>query len=148
MMLRDGTVDDMADILRMCRAFYETTSYVEQAPMDDATVSVLVNMCIDTGVMVLAIDNDEPVGMVGLLCLPFGFNANFNSAHETAWYVSPDSRSAGIATALLKEAEVQCRTKNVVSIQMMTMADSPPQAAKLYEAFGYKLTESSFTKVL
>ena len=148
MVIVDATVDDMPELLRMGREFYETTYYAGIAPFDNDTVANLMSIIIDTGVLKLAVVDGECCGMIGLVMFPFAFNAKVNSAHEIFWYTSPDARSLGIAKALMNAAEQECLLKGAVSIQMGTLATSPPQAAKLYESLGYKLEETSYVKVV
>jgi GNAT superfamily N-acetyltransferase len=148
MIIVDATVDDMPSMLKMGREFYETTYYAGIAPFDEDTVANLLNIILETGVLKLAMIDGEYCGMIGLVMFPFAFNAKVNSAHEVFWYISPDARSLGIAKALMQSAEQECLLKGAVSIQMGTLATSPPQAARLYESLGYKLEETSYVKVV
>ena len=148
MEIRDATIEDMDAILKMGREFFETTYYAGIAPFCEDTASNLIKIILDTGVLKLAIIDGEYCGMIGLVMFPFAFNARVNSAHEVFWYTSPDIRGAGIAKALMNAAEQECLLKGAVSIQMGTLATSPPQAAKLYESLGYKLEETSYVKVV
>lgn len=146
--IRDATTDDIPSILVMAGEFYKTTCYSTVAPMDEDTVVNLANILFDTGVFKVADLDGDLYGMIGLVVFPFGFNAKVLSAHEVVWYVSPDARKLGVAKKLMVEAERVCRSKGVVSIQMLCMANSPPQASKMYESLGYELSELNYTKVM
>lgn len=145
-MIRAATHADIPAIVSMSRKFYATTDYAMHAPMDDETVADLAAMLVDTGVMLVAEFDGAIVGMVGLVVAPFMFNRGVRTAHEIVWWVEPDAQGFGVGKALLAAVEPACRAQGVVSIQMVHLANSPPQAAALYERMGFRLTETSYTK--
>ena len=148
MIIRDACVEDMPELLKMGKAFYDTTYYAKIAPFCEATSENLINIILDTGVLKVAVIDGEYCGMIGMVMFPFAFNAKVNSAHEIFWYVSPDARSLGLAKALMKSAEQECLTKGAVSIQMAHLASSPEGVGKFYESLGYTLEESFYVKVV
>lgn len=147
-MIRAATHDDMPAILRMSAKFYATTSYAEWADFCPASVENVAAMMIDTGVMLVAEVDGRVVGMVGLVVVPFMFNNAKTGAHEVVWWVEPEAQGHGIGKALLKAIDGACRSKGCDIVQMLHLANSPPQAAALYLSDGYKPTESLFTKVI
>ena len=146
--IRQATPADMPAILVMAERFYRTTSYAAFADFDPESVEAIAAVMIEAGVMLLAVDGDEPVGMVGLLVGPFLFNRSLQTAHEVVWWVNPEAQGAGAGKALLAAIEPACGVFGVAAIQMMHMSNSPPQAAAIYERMGYAHSESSYTKVI
>lgn len=148
MKIRPATEDDVDVIVEMSAKFYETTSYRHFTAMSSDTVANLARMLIDTGVMLVAEADGDVVGMAGLYVGPFMFNDAAKGAYEVVWWVSPDSRGAGAGKALMAGIEAACRAKGCNIIQMVTLATSPAHAGKVYEALGYRHSETSYTKEL
>jgi L-amino acid N-acyltransferase YncA len=146
MHIRPATEADIPAIVAMSACFYETTSYRGFAPFDPDAAEALARHMIADGVMLVA--GDEPVGMVGLMVVPFMFNPAHRVAYEVVWWVNPDAQGLGAGKALLQAIEPACRAKGCTAIQMVHLASSPPQAAALYERLGFAHTESSYTKEL
>lgn len=148
MHVRQATDADIGAILEMSAKFYAGTSYAGFARMDETTVRNLAKALIDSGVMLLACVEQRIVGMVGLAVVPFIFNAEKLMACEVVWWVEPDARSSGAGFALLRSVEPACKALGADVVQMIHLNNSPPQAAVLYERLGFRLSESSYTKVI
>lgn len=147
-MIRPATHDDLDAIVAMSAKFYATTTYAGWASMCPDTVRDLAAMLIDTSVMLVAEAEGAVVGMVGLVVAPFMFNRAKRAAYEVVWWVEPDAQGAGIGRALLAAIEPACRAAGCDAIQMVHLSTSPPQAAALYERAGFRLSESSYTKIM
>jgi GNAT superfamily N-acetyltransferase len=148
MQIHAATEADIPAIVAMSARFYETTSYAVFAAFDPRAAESLARNMIDGGVMLIAEDDSGPVGMVGLMVVPFMFNPAHRVAYEVVWWVNPDAQGLGAGKALLQAIEPACRAKGCTAIQMVHLASSPPQAAALYERLGFAHTESSYTKEL
>lgn len=148
MQVRKATLADVPAIVRMSECFYATTSYCQWADFNAQTVADLAANLAENHVMLVAEHDGEVVGMVGLYIAPFMFNADKRAAYEVVWWVDPIARDTGAGRALLGAIEPACRAAGCDAIQMVHLANSPPQAAMLYERAGYGHTESSYTKVL
>lgn len=146
-MIRKATHNDIPAIVEMSRKFYATTSYAGWADFCPDTVADLSRMLIDTGVMLLC-GAERPVGMVGLVVAPFMFNGAHKAAYEVVWWVDPEAQNQGAGKALLAAIEPACREMGCAAIQMVTLHDSPPQAALIYERAGFRHSETSYTKVI
>ncbi len=146
--IRDFREDDRETVLSMAARFYETTSYTKVAPMCRNSVNGVVDILARDGVMLIAEVDGETVGMVGMIVIPFGFNASILAAYEVVWYVEPEHQSAGVGRALLAAVEPACKAKDCRMVQMMHMHDSPPQAGAAYVKIGYDPTEHSSTKAI
>lgn len=82
--------------------------------------------------------------MVGLVFTPFPFNDLCNIACEVMWWVDPAAQGSGAVKALLEAVTPAC--KGCVAIQMIHLESSLPQAAALYERYGFHLLERSYIK--
>lgn len=147
-MIRNATHDDLAVIVAMSEKFYATTHYQNFADFSAETVEALATTLLENHVMLCAEQDGAVVGMVGLFVAPFMFNSQKKGAYEVVWWVNPESQGSGIGMELLAAIEPACREKDCDIIQMVMMANSPPKAAAIYERFGYKHSETSFTKEL
>ena len=147
-MIRPATEADIPAIVEMSRRFYVTTSYSAFAAMDDDTVAALSAWLINDGVLLVADAGNGPMGMVGLAITPFMFNRDVTTAHEVIWWVSPEAQGAGVGRQLLEAVAPACKAKGAIAVQMMHLANSPPQAGELYRRLGYDLSEVSYTKEL
>ena len=147
-MIRPATHDDLPAILAMGARFYATTSYAGVTPYCEESIGNLVGGLIETGIFLVAERGGELVGMVGLAVAPFLFNNAINGAYEVVWWVNPEQRGSVLGMHLLRAIEPAAKAKGCRLIQMVRMANSPPQADALYMRQGYAHTETSFTKVL
>lgn len=148
MHVRKATLADVPAVVRMSASFYATTSYAGWADFNPDTVEKLAESLARDHLLLVADHDGEVVGMVGLYVAPFMFNADKRAAYEVVWWVDPAGRSTGAGKALLGAIEPACKEAGCHAIQMVHLANSPPQAAMLYERAGYANTESSYTKVL
>ena len=144
-MIRPAVETDIPAIVRMARRFYDTTTYAQMTPMDDDTVGDLARQLMDS-VLLVAEQQNQLVGMVGLVIAPFFFNRSILTAHEVVWWVDPGIRGSRTAYALLRALESACRAKGAQAIQMAHLSTSPPQAGGLYQLAGYSHTETAYTK--
>jgi len=146
--IRKATEDDMGGIIAMSRMFYPTTHYVDFAPYDENTAFGLIKGMLQKDILLVALDGDRHVGLVGLIVCPFMFNRSINMAHEVIWWVDPEARGLGVGQALLGAIEPACVAAGCDAIQMIHMANSPPQAAAIYIKAGYRESESCYSKRL
>jgi len=146
--IRPATREDVPRIVEMAEQFYATTSYPGFAPLEKVSAAGLAIITMEHGVL-LAVEHEGYVcGMVSLSFEPFTFNVNVLVANEIAWWLDPEVRGLGIATELLASMEDACRAKGINVIRMALMANSPAQAAAIYERMGYVHTDSHYMKVL
>jgi GNAT superfamily N-acetyltransferase len=147
-MIRRATQADMDSVLRMGERFYRSSHYTSMADFCRESARKLVQMVIDAGVLMIAEQDGQDVGMVGLVVAPFMFNNDKIGAYEVFWWVEPEARGGMAAWRLLKSIEQVCAEMGVTLIQMVVLSDSPERAAKMYERAGYVHSETSFTKIL
>lgn len=147
-MIRKATKYDIPAVVELSKLFYATTSYAEWAVFDAETVFDLASNLAENHVLLVAEQDSAIVGMVGLFVAPFMFNREKTAAYEVVWWVSPEAQGVGVGKALLEAIEPACKEKGASAIQMVHLKNSPPQAAAIYERYGYRQTESSYTRVL
>lgn len=148
MEVRQATQDDVPRIVEMSAKFYETTSYARWAPFNPDTVHDLAANLAENHVMLVAEEGGQLVGMVGLFVAAFMFNGDIIAAYEVVWWVDPEAQGQGAGKALLGAIEPACAARGCRTVQMVHLANSPPQAAAIYERMDYRHTESSYTKTL
>lgn len=148
MQIRPATEVDIPAIVVMSARFYETTSYAGFAAFDPHAAEALARNMIDSGVMLIAEDESGPVGMVGLMAVPFMFNPAHKVAYEVVWWVNPEAQGAGTGRKLVRASDAACKAAGCSAIVMVRLSSSPPQADALYVSEGYAISEYSYTKVL
>ena len=148
MKVRAAHPSDRLAVLEMGRQFYATAYYSQFAQYDDEAVLGLIDTMIGSGVLLVADNGDELIGMVGLCVVPFLFNPSILSACEVMWWVDPTQRKTGAGVALLRGVEPAVREKGAQVIQMIHLESSPAQAGALYERLGFERKEHSYMKVL
>lgn len=147
-MLLKATYDDMPEILRCSKEFYQTTHYQNFADFNDDDVENVANIMINDGILNIWKEGDKILGMVGLITCPFFFNTALKMACEVIWYLDKSIQGQGIGQTLLLSIEPSCKELNVNFIHMLVLESSPEHAGKMYEKMGYKLTELTYYKEL
>lgn len=132
----------------MAHEFYASLSYNAIAPLPDTQAAGLAIVLMDSHILQVAEVDGAVVGMVGLLVEPFLFNPGYTIANEVIWWVDPEARRTGAAQGLLRAVDDETEKRGCAVVRMMTMAESPPQAAALYARHGYYASEHAFTKRL
>lgn len=148
MIIREATLADMDDIMRMSEEFYAKTSYPAWAPFDALSVETLARLLIDIGIVLVAEAEGRTFGMIATIVGPHEFNHAKTVAGEVVWWVDEDMRHTGAGPTLLRAVKPLAKNAGCSAIRMMVLANSPPAAIKLYEHEGYVHTESTYTLVL
>lgn len=146
-MIRPATMDDVDAIVEMARKFYPASGYAEIGPMADVAPAGLAIVCMQTGVALVAERGGQLVGMVILAVTPFEFNVELEIAHELAFWIEPEHRGGMLAARLVRAAEDACRERGVRALRMAKLASSGDDVGRLYQALGFKPSESYFSKV-
>jgi GNAT superfamily N-acetyltransferase len=146
--IRQANGSDFDALLEMGEQFYNQTHYSDFCAYDFGSAAVLFDIMLRDGVFLVAEQDGDVIGMVGLVVVPFMFNPSKRSAHEVVWYVDPSARAARAGPALMAAVEPACRALNVDVIHMLHLSSSPSGAARMYERLGLKRTETTYSKVL
>lgn len=149
-MIRLAVLEDIPDICRMATEFYKTTSYanLSKIPLNYDDVVALAELMINAQTISVAVIEGKVHGMIGLVVIPFVFNADYMHAGEIVWWVDDEVKGTGMGRALLDAAETMARDVGAVHIQMVDLISSGDLPGKIYTSAGYQLTERSYTKVL
>lgn len=149
-MIRKATMQDLRRIMEMSHRFYPHTSYAikSKIPLDDAHLGIFVEGMVENHLVHVAEVDGKVVGLIALIYMPFMFNPDYITAGEVIWWVEPEYWKSGIGRELLLSIDEPCRERGIKHVQMMAMANSTPDAHKLYLTLGYELSEISYTKVL
>lgn len=156
MIVRPATEADIPRIVEMARRFYPESPYPPlYGPMADQQSAGLALVAmngygdtIDPGVMLVAEDGDQIVGMVCLSADRATFNPAVRTTNELVFWVEPEHRGGMAAVRLLKAAEAEAKAKGFEVNRMAVLSSSPAQAAALYERMGYVQTETYYSKRL
>lgn len=147
-MIRAATTDDMPDLIRMGRAFYETTERAGIVPFCPASAEVTARLLLEQGVLLVAEFERHVIGMIGLLVAPSLMNHAYRVASEIMWWVDADARFSGAGLHLIRAAENAAREAGAIELTMVRLDNSPRAAELVYLRRGYRPAEHSYTKVL
>ena len=148
MTVRNATQDDIPRIVEMARTFYADSGYTAIAEASIPSLAGLAIITMESGVMLVAEADGAVVGMACLFVEPFTFNPSVMVASEIAWWVDPAHRGSLLAKEMLSVIDDRCKALGVNVIRMATLANSPPQAAALYERLGYTKADSYYMRIL
>jgi GNAT superfamily N-acetyltransferase len=156
MVIRPATDADVPRIVEMAERFYPESPYPaiygDMGPNQAAGLALVAmrghEQHIEPGVLLVAEEGDELVGMVCLAKDRATFNPAVTIASELVFWIEPEHRGGMAAVRLLKAAEDAARERGIEVNRMAVLSSSPPQAAALYERMGYALTESYYSKRL
>lgn len=146
-MIRDCEEKDIPSIIEMSREFWVHTIYDE--PMQDDAVEAMTRKCIDDNLCLVFDVNGNAEGFIcgvkGVLL------ANFDvmTGTELAWWVNEEHRDSGGGIQLLRSIEKRAKEEGIKYWSMAYMQSSMPESIKkVYDAMGYEINESLYTKVL
>lgn len=147
--IRLATPEDETVVINLLYEFYLASPY----PAEDWNayhVRKLFREVVEgpkaNGVVFLAIDGkNRPVGLLGALktILPF---SGQEVGMELAWYVNPEYRSTRAGLLLLKAFEFWCKEIAKVQVYQVSSLENLPDVERLYEKYGYKMTEKAYIK--
>jgi len=146
-MIRVAILDDFEEILDLCEDFWEHTQFEE--PFERSHTVNMVDMSYDHGLLAVLEIDGKVEGFAAGIKAPLMGNSSVLAGTELAWWVNPEKRSGGNGIKLLKFIEDLAKTQNVKYWNMVSMQSSmPDQVNRMYEKMGYKLEETTYTKVL
>lgn len=146
MSVRAGNYSDIPRIIEMSEVFWEKTIYEE--PIDPASIENTALSCIENNMMAV-LDIEGAKGFACGVVSPLLGNNSVLAGTEIAWWVEPDYRKGSYGIKLLKLIESLAKDAGVKYWSMVFMESSMPDDIKrIYEALGYELNETTYTKVL
>lgn len=141
--VRLATADDIPQIVAMGSRFYMKSRRAQRADYDPASAAAGAGFVLQNGYIYAAERDGELIGMLGMIVAPFLMNMSLRTATETMWWVEPDARGAG--AILLRRTIAEARARECAWMSMSTLHDSPPEAAEILIAFGFRHEESTYT---
>lgn len=144
-MIRPATIEDMPELHRMGRRFFEVSGYDRISSYDPETMTISFQGLIDSGTLL----TDGAHGMIGFLVFPLFFNKSDFVAQELFWWVDEDHRGGSLGVKLLKAAErtaKQYGAKSMIMLSINNLKDG--KLDKLYKRLGYSPQEQSYSRGL
>lgn len=146
-MVRDGTVEDLAQVVLMAREFWKMTQYDE--PFDSDHVFDVTISALNQGLLAILEVDGRIEGFTAGVKGPLLGNASVLSGTEIAWWVNPEARKGRNGLRLKTHIEAMAKAQGVKYWNMIAMEScSPEVAAKIYLSSGYQKSETSFTRIL
>lgn len=145
MSIRPATLVDMPQMLLNARKFIDTTVYKDIPYNQDSMRDAFLQM-LEDGLLLVAEENGVHLGGVGAVRGPLYLNDRISIAQERFWWVEPSERSAGIGKGLLIAIEKAAKDAGCAYLCMIALANTGVE--KVYEKFGYSLSEMNYLKAL
>lgn len=149
-MIRPATHSDIKEIARLGKLFHAEAGWgdvVEYVRSDtEKTLAHLVDS--DDGILLVAENDGEIVGMCGGLAHPVYFNHSHKSGQELFWWMKPGLRD-GTGRLLLEAMESTAREIGCKSWSMIALDKVNPElTGRIYRRRGYRASEHSYIKRL
>lgn len=149
-MIRPAGVEDIPTIASMGKAFFDEAAWsdVVEYVSEDCAASLLAMIEGEHGIVLVAEEAGQIVGMAGGVVCPLYFNRAHLSGQELFLWVKPGERR-GLGGRLLIALEQAAKDAGCQSWSMIALDRVEPEATgKLYERRGYRASEHSYIKRL
>lgn len=144
-MIRLAKVDDMKQLLRMGKAFFDVSGYGQITDFSYSDTEIVLLSLIEQESLLI----DGSGGMIGFLVFPMFMNSSYKLSQELFWWVDEDKRKTKLGVELLKAAEVQSKKLGADSMIMLSINDlNGDKVNNLYESLGYKRQEQTYMRTL
>ncbi len=138
MKIERATMNDLAELMRVCVAFFNESPFGALMPRDEAAhkqaFDKIASLVAD-GIVFVARDDTGVHGAIGGHLVPFWWNESVKAASEQFWYVEPGYRGGTAGIKLLDAFERQGFDDGASWIAMQ--AGITKSAASLLERKGY-----------
>jgi GNAT superfamily N-acetyltransferase len=151
MKIRRGTPADITALVALCQEFYSQSKYTEAGIKFSvqAMAGVITTLLGDSGIVSVAEDDGEIVGLILVAVFPFHFNPKHKVATELVFYVTEKGRGHGLGKQLLKKAEQVAKQRGVRLFSMVAHENVDSTSAhSLYDNLGYERSEVAYIKEL
>lgn len=146
--LKIADLEDLLEVKRMCLLFKEHSPYKTFLVEEDKLEETLKGLLIEgnqSSIILLAVVNNKPVGMLICLSREFLFSRE-KHATELAWWVDPEHRD-GPGRALQEAFVYWAKKVDCKYLHMTLLQDKEaPKMKKLYKRLGYRLMEQAWIK--
>lgn len=140
--------EDFSKVLPLAQKFYAEHPHSSTMEFDMESAYRLYLDLVEHGFIVLAWEEQEVVGMLGMMVGPFILNKNYKVATEVLWWVAPEHRQGRKGLAMLKLAEQLAKIDGCHSVTMSSLTVGPDGVNSVYVHRGYYEMEKSFVKEL
>lgn len=161
-MIRQATIEDRVDIVRMATRFILESHYnTFLAGWTATSVAHFVDKVLEHGVIFVCervtiateprwqqgapAPGGELVGMLALVVVEHPLSGR-SFAEEIAWWVDPEHRKSSVGPRLLRHMEHWCAEKALHMVKMVAPTGS--SVGDFYGKHGYQALESHWVKVL
>jgi GNAT superfamily N-acetyltransferase len=148
-MIRQANKFDMESIIRMLKAYRDNApaQFLKDANNQEHIERMISNILAGAGFILLAIKDDEPVGMVIAAQHPNIWNPEISQVSEIAFWIDEEHRGGKCAHRLLHAYIQQCeewkQEKRIEFFSLSKMVNSPDLS---YEKFGFEKLEETWIK--
>lgn len=136
---RRAFVDDVAELMPLCRAFHQESPVHRQLAFDEAKVTTLLTNSLehpDWLGMVAVNDDGAIVGMMLLFCIAPYYSSELQAGELCLW-VKPEHRGGRSAWLLATEAKRWAELKGARKLQMgVTTGINDDLAERFYRKMG------------
>lgn len=148
-MIRQANKFDMEAIIRMLKSYRSNapTEFLRSASDQEYIENLLHNIIAGAGFILLAIKDDEPIGMIIAASHPNIWNPQTLQISEIAFWVDIEHRGGTAAYRLIKAYIKQCEEwieqNRIKFFSMSKMSNSPNLS---YDKFGFSKLEETWIK--
>lgn len=143
-MIREATIEDVDELVRMSRAFFEANNWPANVNYSEDSIRETIHQLIRSDNAVIFM---EKGGMIAGLVFPFYFTGEM-AGQELCWWVDPDKRNSTLGLRLLNKLEEwasgRCKHFSMICLE----AIEPEKMKRLYEKRNYRLMEHHYMKEL
>jgi GNAT superfamily N-acetyltransferase len=133
--------EDVPAIVRMAVRFLNESTYADQITPDPARIERFVEDLLTTGLLLIAEQDDQPIGMLAAILFEHPFSGA-RTVSEIGWWVEPEYRGGLTGPQMLRRAEQWAHQQHAQSMLMIAPAGST--VGRLYQRRGYDELETTF----
>ena len=149
MIIRKAERYDIPGILRMTKEFQDEGLGQYTLGHTDESAEASITMFVTEQLAVVAVQDDEPIGVLGGFITPFFFDKDSIVFQEILWYVRKDKRKGGAGVKMLFKVMEEAKKMGVTHIVMAhTGKVLSDMIGKVYEKLGFEVLETQYIRGL
>jgi RimJ/RimL family protein N-acetyltransferase len=148
-MIRQANKFDMEAIVRMLKAYRDKApaQFLRDSSNQEHIEKLITNILAGAGFILLAIKDEDPVGMVIAAQHPNIWNPEVTQVSEIAFWIDEEHRGGKSAHRLLHAYIQQCEEwKQENRIQFFSLSKMVNSPDLSYEKFGFEKLEETWIK--
>jgi len=148
-MIRQANKFDMEAIVRMLKAYRDKApaQFLRDSNNQEHIEKMINNILAGAGFILLAIKDEDPVGMVVAAQHPNIWNPEVTQVSEIAFWINEEQRGGKLAHRLLHAYIQQCEEwKQENRIQFFSLSKMVNSPDLSYEKFGFEKLEETWIK--